>query len=498
MLFRPLSNSFSQFQSLFGEFVIGDNGLTLNHDAVAMVDLQCCDVEGHERIDHPQCAAFFVPQEERSTQSYGNGNCMRFVRSLPCARCKLGPRMLSSSVTAAQDLNSVYGVSDAMLKERRTFAGGCLKSQTVNGQELFAIEKINGSHRYRCFEGKCELSPIDIRNAMAPTGLVFSLLFHRNHNRHARKIASLRPKWDDEKIFQEARRWNIAEYQHCVYSEYLETLIGKEFMDHFAIYPQSIGGFSFYEDDVAAKTLTEFQSTAGRHGHVTLIEDITVIEPQSGKEFKLSLRDAEVFERIFYEGLVDGVLWAQMLKPAFETTPSVPFKTFVTTTPNIDLAALDIQRQRDHGIPGYIHYLKYFHNVEVHQWDDLLQFMDAENIGKLKEHYKYVEDVELYVGGHHERKIHDAVVGPTFASIIGIQFHNAKFGDRFFYEHEDQIGSFRIEQLNEIKIKTCFASILCKNTNLDHVLRDPLRITSYTNHYVPCSEIDDIDYNLVD
>lgn len=406
--------------------------------------------------------------------------------------------MISSSVTAAQDLNSVYGVSDAMLKARRTFEGGCLKSQTVNGQELFATEKINGSLRYRCFEGKCELSPRDVRNALAPTGLVLALLFHRNHNRHARRITAMKPKWTDEEIFQSARRWNIAEYQHCVYNEYLETLIGEDLMDHFGIYPKPPGEFSFYEDDVSVKTIIEFQSTAGRHGHATLTEDITIIEPDSRNEYKLNLRDAEVFERIFYEGLVDGVLFAQMLKPAFEITPSIPFKTFVTVTPGIDLAAVDIQRQRDHGIPGYIHYLKYLHDIddEVEHWDDLLQFIDSENVEKLKVHYKYVEDIELYVGGHHERKMENAVVGPTFASIIGIQFHNAKFGDRFFYEHENQISSFSIEQLNEIKSKSCFASILCKNTKLDHVLRDPLRLMAYDNKFVPCSEFDEIDYKV--
>lgn len=470
--------------------------MTLNHGTGMLVDLQCCDSEQRPRVDHPQCAAFFVPSQGESEEASTHENCMQFARSLPCARCKLGPRMLSSSVTAAQDLNSVYGVTEAMLKERRTFKGGCLKSQTVNGQELFAVEKLNGTQRLRCFEKKCEPSPMDVRNLLAPTGLVVALLFHRNHNRHARKLAAMQPKWSDEKIFQTARRWNIAEYQHCVYSEYLETLIGENLMDHFAMYPQPLGEFSYYEEDVSVKTVVEFQTTAGRQGHTTLTEELSIVEPKTLQEYQISLRDQDVFERIFYEGLVDGVLLAQMYKRAFETTPSIPFKTFVLTRPGLDLAALDIQRQRDHGIAGYIYYLKYFHNINVGGWEDLLPFIDAINIEKLKEHYKNVEDVELYVGGLHERKIDDAVVGPTFANIIGIQFHNAKFGDRFFYEHEDQIGSFSTEQLDEIKRTTCFANILCKNTNLEQVLRDPLRVLSYNNQFVPCSEFADIDYKL--
>lgn len=497
MIYRPFSNNLSQLQALFGEFVISDNGMTLNHDTGMLFSLQCCDNDGHPRVDHPQCAEFFVPSAPKTDESSTQQRCMRFTRSIACTRCKLGPRMISSSVTAAQDLNSVYGVSDEMLMARRTMTGGLLKSQLVNGEEIFATEKIDTNGvRYRCFEGKCELSPMDVRNLLAPTGLVFSLLFHRNHNRHARNLAKAHPKWSDEKIFQMARRWNIAEYQHSVYNEYLQTLIGEDLMRQYAIYSQPPGEFSYYEDDVAPKTIVEFQSTAARHGHTTIIEDLEIVEPDTLREYKLSLRDADVFERIFYEGLVDGVLFGQIYKPAIETTPSVPFKTFVTVVRNADLAALDIQRQRDHGIPSYIYYLQYFHNINVQRWEDLQSFIDWENIEKLKRHYKYVEDIELYVGGNYERKIHGAVVGPTFANIIAIQFHNAKYGDRFFYEHAEQIGSFSVDQLDEIKINSCFASILCKNSNLNYVLRYPFFVPAHENPFVSCSEFNDIDYKL--
>lgn len=468
--------------------------MTLNHDTGMLFNLQCCDSDGSPRVDHPACAPFSVPPE---LSSVPHKKCIRFTRSLPCARCRLGPRLISNAVTATQDLSSVYGVSEEMLKDRRTFVGGCLKSQTVNGEEIFATEKIvNGTNRYRCFEKKCELSPFDIRNLLAPTGLVFALLFHRNHNRHARNLAAINPKWDDETLFQTARRWNIAEYQHSVHNEYIETLIGVDLMEHFALYPQPFGEYSHYEDDVAAKTIIEFQSTAARQGHNTLVEDVTILEPGTYREHKLDLRNPDVFEQIFYEGLVDGVLLSQMYTPAFQSTPSIPFKNFITVVPHVDLAAVDIQRQRDHGVPGYIHYLRYFHDVEVTRWDDLLQFIDWEDIEKLRENYKYIDDIELYVGGHYERKVEGAVVGSTFASIIGLQFHNLKFGDRFFYEHANQDGSFNVDQLDEIKRKTCFASILCKNTHLDQVVRNPLRVISNDNQFVSCLEFDDIDYKL--
>ena len=50
------------------------------------------------------------------------------------------------------------------------------------------------------------------------------LLWVREHNRLARNLQLLNPSWDDERLYQEARRIVIAEIQHIHYNEWLPAL----------------------------------------------------------------------------------------------------------------------------------------------------------------------------------------------------------------------------------------------------------------------------------
>lgn len=52
-------------------------------------------------------------------------------------------------------------------------------------------------------------------------------LWAREHNRVAEELSELNPHWDDETVFQEARRIVIAEMQHITYSQWLPNLLGK-------------------------------------------------------------------------------------------------------------------------------------------------------------------------------------------------------------------------------------------------------------------------------
>ena len=53
-----------------------------------------------------------------------------------------------------------------------------------------------------------------------------------------------------------------------------------------------------------------------------------------------------------------------------------------------------------------------------------------------------MDDVDVFVGLVSETHVADSLVGPTLACLLGSQFEDIKFGDRFFYETRAQEEGF--------------------------------------------------------
>jgi len=164
----------------------------------------------------------------------------------------------------------------------------------------------------------------------------------------------------------------------------------------------------------------------------------------------------------------------------------------------IDLAAINIQRGRDMGVPGYNHFREYCGLQRAKYFEDLTGVFSNKTLLRMSQLYKHVDDIDLWTAGIAEYPIQDGLVGPTFACLIARQFVNLRRGDRFWYENagypEHEGAQFTIEQLDEIR-KSTSARLVCDNSDdIETIQASPMLVADpYTNPRVPCATLPSID-----
>ncbi|KAL8592240.1 hypothetical protein ACOMHN_030915 [Nucella lapillus] len=102
-----------------------------------------------------------------------------------------------------------------------------------------------------------------------------------------------------------------------------------------------------------------------------------------------------------------------------------------------DLVSLNIQRGRDHALQPYVRYREEFGLEPVTDFAHPA-ICQATN---LKRVYRSVEDIDLFVGGLSEPpNMGGGQLGDTFSFILAEQMKRLKFGDRFFFTHDEPVG----------------------------------------------------------
>ena len=158
---------------------------------------------------------------------------------------------------------------------------------------------------------------------------------------------------------------------------------------------------------------------------------------------------------------------------------------FVTNGgPGMDLASLNIQRGRDHGLPPYESWRDFCENTFRN-----LPRAVFENRLTLRRFLTLHGDpgfAELWIAGLAEERLPDSLLGVTFACIFGLTFKNVRDGDRFYYESE---GVFTDAQLEAIEDVT-FSRVICDNTDSTRIQTNAFR-TDFTER-VRCDDTDSL------
>ncbi len=469
-------NSLSDFGYVFGQFIDHDMDLTPDSGAPLPILVAADDPIG------PQPLEFFRSLIDPSTGV-------------------TTPAQQVNVVTSYLDLSQVYGSSQFVADALRTFQSGLLKTSPGNmlpyantsyftTDEITALNMANDPH---AVPDDLLFATGDRRGNENIELTALETLFVRNHNLLAGKVQALHSDWTDEQLYQAARKLNIAQYQHIIYTEWLPAVFGKN----------ALSAYRGYKTNVNASIANEFSTVAFRFGHSMLSGDIER-KGNDGQDLAPSISLAEDFFDPYLlnpSGVVDpytGLTSTDIdpiLKADADATGQAMDLLAVSEVRDLlfgngglggdDLMARDVQRGRDNGIPDYNTVRRGLGLSVAHSFSDVInagqsrgQRASAADLliqHQLGQAYPGgVGTIDLFEGGLCEHHVQGSDVGPTFQKIMVDQFQRLRDGDRFFYLNE----SFDAEETALFHQADTLAKVIMANTTITNLQTNVMVFTA--------------------
>ncbi|CAH4030012.1 unnamed protein product [Pieris brassicae] len=493
----------------WGQFVAHDMSLTASGVSADGEPAVCCSNGqfGPDATTNPICAPIHVPANDSFHAPYGT-QCLNFVRTGSTRDRKCTPEDSAaipvSVVTAYMDLSLVYGNTESEIQKLRSFQGGKMLTDFRGGQEWPPQE---ASPTKACAGAESDNEPCymtgDSRMNQSPHLAILHILMLREHNRLADELAEINPGWSDEKVFQEARRINIAQNQHINYYEYLPIFLGyNNMVRNRLIYPDAEGYVNDYNSNVDPSVSDEHATAAFRHFH-TLIRGYLHLMKEDRK-LAAYTRLSDWFDRPimlevsnFFDELTMGfTAQPQSASDQFWDSETINYLFRHSKAVGTDLRALDIQRGRDHGLGTYTEARAICGLPVPRTFDDMKEYISEENVEVLAVLYKDVKDIDLVVGGSLENNVPGTEAGPTYLCLLTEQFYRTRVGDRYFYENGDSEIAFTPSQLQSIRKGASMARILCDNTRIQNMQQQAFELINDGNPLLPCNSLPAIDLKL--
>ena len=419
----------------FGQFLDHDIGLALSGSTEAF------------DISVPASDPYFDPS--------GTGTQLIYLdrSGFDPASGQNSPRQQVNTVTAFIDASQVYGSDGARAAWLREFHGGRLKVRATDMGALLPFNDGSISNANPVGLPATLLVVAGDERANEQPGLtMLHTAFAREHNRQVRRLARLHPNWDDEHLYQEGRRIIGAQMQAITYNEFLPALLGHPLPAYRGYRPMVNPGLS-----------NTFAAAAYRFGHSQVGDDIGVIDQNFVEIGSVDLATAFFNPDVIPAmGGIDPIVRYAAIDNAQRIDNMIvdPLRNFLFGPPGsggFDLASLNIQRGRDHGLPSYTTVRSDFGLRPVQSFSEITS--DTNLAAKLEQLYGSVDKIDAWVGILAEDHTRNSSLGETAAAVIADQFTRLRDGDRFWYQND----TFEPRERSLIE-RTTLSDVLLRNS----------------------------------
>lgn len=330
-------------------------------------------------------------------------------------------------ITSYIDASNVYGSDLTRANELRTLDGtGMLKLSTGN----LLIFNTAGLPNAPDNSATYFLSG-DVR-ANEQLGLTAThTLFTREHNAWAARLHTLFPALNGDQIYENARAFVGAEIQVITYNEFIPALMGNG----------ALPAYTGYNSSTDPSIANEFSTSLYRVGHTmlspTLLRLDANLNPISAGNIPLQnafFNPSEIVNNGGIEPLLRGL--ARQIHERIDGKLVDDVRNFLFGPPGaggFDLASLNIQRGRDHGLPDYNTVRAAYGLAPKASFADISS--DPNVQAALAAAYASVDDIDSWVGGLSEDRVPGSQCGELVQKVLVDQFTRLRDGDRFFYKN---------------------------------------------------------------
>ncbi len=372
------------------------------------------------------------------------------------------PRQQINDVTSYLDASMVYGSDTTRANLLREHAGGRLLTSSdgmLMPLNIFGQPNGTGGQPATQF-----YLAGDVR-ANEQVGLTaVHTLFVREHNRLANQVA-LTVGGSDEEIYQRARKIVGAEIQAITYNEFLPALLGSS--------APSVS--STYDPNLNGSVLTEFSTALYRVGHTMLSPHLMRIQNDgtAAPGGAMSLKDSFFkMQNLSGANEVEYFLKGLAAQPQQEVDMHIvdDVRDFLFGEPlpgrGFDLAALNIQRGRDHGLPGYNAVRQAFGLAPKGTYADISSEPTIQ--AGLQSLYSSVDDIDPWVGALSEDHYADSQVGELITIGLAEQFRRTRDGDRLWFLRDTDLSADDVSWLLSMRL----SDIIRMNTSITNLQSD--------------------------